>query len=290
LQDKPSKAKDYFFLSKKSKRIGQMEGRRAWLLVAWLCTLFLVGCETRELHSNLLESDANTMLGVLLARDIQATKRQGKDKLFSVLVAKNQFARAVELLQWYGIPQESFNGIGRIFSKTGIVSSPTEEKIRFMYALSQDIAETLSHLDGIVTSRVNLVLPKNDPYSELAIPSSASVFLKCRPGFEALHLLPQIKALVMNSVEGLTYDRISVTIVESKAIGPQFLSDANRETTPGRFLGVGVSSDSVRPLWKVWGISIVLTAAAGIFCGGGILWFLKRNQSRKDNNSSKDAG
>ncbi|ALJ56903.1 Nodulation protein NolT precursor [Candidatus Xiphinematobacter sp. Idaho Grape] len=262
----------------------QKRKRKKWRrqgigFLLWCCTLFLTGCETRELHSNLLESDANTMLGVLLARDIQAIKLQGKDKLFSVAVPKSQFAKAVELLQWYGIPQESFSGIGRIFSKSGIVSSPTEEKIRFMYALSQDIAETLSHLDGIVTSRVNLVLPKNNPYSETSTPSSASVFLKCRPGFDATHLLPQIKALVMNSVEGLSYNRISVTIVESRVM--DLYSPVETVDSITKVLGVKVSSDSVHILWRVWGISILVAVAVGVIVGGGLFWLFKEIRDRR---------
>lgn len=255
------------------------------LFLLWSFILFLTGCETRELYSNLLESDANTILGVLLARDIQATKRGGKDKLFSVAVSKPQFAKAVALLQWYGIPQESFSGIGRIFSKSGIVSSPTEEKIRFMYALSQDIAETLSHLDGIVTSRVNLVLPNNNPYSDSAAPSSASVFLKCRPGFDSVHLLPQIKALVMNSVEGLAYNRISVTIVESRAM--DLYSSVNTVDAFKKVLGVKVANDSVSIWWIVWGGSISVAVIVGGILGGSLLRLFDATKFRKMSISSE---
>ncbi len=234
-----------------------------------LCVLCLAGCDTADLYSNLTESDANTIIGVLLARDIQATKRPGKDGVFSVSVPKGQFAKAVELLKWYGIPQESFNGIGKVFAKSGIVSSPTEEKIRFMYALSQDIAETLSQLDGVVNSRVNLVLPKNDPYTETTTPSSASVFLKCRPGFDLASLLPQIKALVMNSVEGLAYDRISVTVVESRSMDLYY--PVKSEQPMNSVLGMTVTPDSTKTLWSVLGIASFVAVAIG--AGGGIALF-----------------
>ena len=271
------------YLSKKHEK--KQWWRQSGRLSLWFFILFLTGCETRELYSNLLESDANTILGVLLTRDIQAIKRQGKDKLFSITVPKTQFAKAVALLQWYGIPQESFSGIGRVFSKSGIVSSPTEEKIRFMYALSQDIAETLSHLDGIVTSRVNLVLPNNNPYSETTTPSSASVFLKCRPGFDSAHLLPQIKALVMNSVEGLAYKRISVTIVESRVM--DLFSSANTIDTFKKVLGIKIASDSMHILWIVWSISVLAAVVVGIIVGGGLLWFFQATKSRKMGISSE---
>lgn len=272
------------------KRIAQKK-ETCWLrwkrgLILALCALFLVGCRTEDLYNNLSESDANTILGLLLARDIQAAKRSGKDALFSVVVPRNQFAKAVELLKWYGIPQESFNGVGKVFSKSGIVSSPTEEKIRFMYALSQDIAETLSHLDGIVTSRVNLVLPKNDPYTETTTPSSASVFLKCRPGFDSASLLPQIKALVMNSVEGLAYDRISVTIVESRSMD-LYYPVKNDQTVTTNVLGMTISSDSVRALWSVLGIASLVAGAIGVVGGIVLFSFLQRRHKEIGLASSK---
>jgi type III secretion protein J len=180
-------------------------------------------------------------------------------------------------LKWYGIPQESYNGVGKVFSKSGIVSSPTEEKIRFMYALSQDIAETLSHLDGIVTSRVNLVLPKNDPYTETTTPSSASVFLKCRPGFDSATLLPQIKALVMNSVEGLAYDRISVTIIEAQSMDLYY--SGKNEATVANIAGKASSSDSTH--WSVLGISGLVAVTIGT-AGGMKLFSFFRGRKKKE--------
>lgn len=242
-----------------------------------LCVLFLAGCGTEALYKNLPESDANNILGILLARNIKAEKRADKEEKFSVAVPRSQFARAVELLKWYGIPQESYNGVGKIFSKSGIVSSPTEEKIRFMYALSQDIAETLSHLDGIVTSRVNLVLPKNDPYTETTTPSSASVFLKCRPGFDSATLLPQIKALVMNSVEGLAYDRISVTIIEAQSMDLYY--SGKNEATAANISGKDPSSDSAH--WSVLGISGLVVVTIGT-AGGMKLFSFFRERKKKE--------
>ncbi|PWU07784.1 MAG: EscJ/YscJ/HrcJ family type III secretion inner membrane ring protein [Verrucomicrobia bacterium] len=244
-----------------------------------LCALFLVGCGTNDLYNNLSESDANTIVGVLLARDVQAIKRSGKEGVFAVAVPKEQFAKAVEILKWYGIPQESFNGIGKVFAKSGIVSSPTEEKIRFMYALSQDIAETLSQLDGVVSSRVNLVLPKNDPYTETTTPSSASVFLKCRPGFDSASLLPQIKALVMNSVEGLAYDRISVTIIESRSMDLYY--PIKNEPTMNTVLGMNMAPDSVKSLWGILGAASLVAIIIGAGAGIALFSFFRRERQEE---------
>jgi type III secretion protein J len=223
----------------------------------------LVGCGPEVLYSNLSESDANTMMGLLLVRNIQAVKTAQKENLFSISVPRQQFAAATDLLKWYGIPSEKFSGIGEVFKKTGIVSSPSEEKIRFMYALSQQISETLSHIDGVLVARVSLVLPKNDPYTETLTPSSASVFLKFRPGSVPPTLVPQIKTLVMKSVEGLNYDNVSVVIVQSESIDYYYPLNVQQEIS---FFGIKIPKSA---LWNFWFvilafilISVALVVAA----------------------------
>lgn len=236
----------------------------------------LVGCGPEVLYSNLSESDANTMMGLLLVRNIQAVKTAQKENLFSISVPRQQFAAATDLLKWFGIPSEKFSGIGEVFKKTGIVSSPSEEKIRFMYALSQQISETLSHIDGVLIARVSLVLPKNDPYTETLTPSSASVFLKFRPGSVPPTLVPQIKTLVMKSVEGLNYDNVSVVIVQSESIDYYYPLNIEQEIS---FFGIKMAKASFWNFWLVIVGFIFISVAfvlAGVFGKKIVQEFLKK--------------
>lgn len=198
------------------------------------------------------------MMGLLLMRNIQAVKIPQKENLFSISVPRQQFAAATDLLRWFGIPGEKFSGIGEVFKKTGIVSSPSEEKIRFMYALSQQIAETLSHIDGVLVARVSLVLPKNDPYTETLTPSSASVFLKFRPGRVPPTLTPQIKTLVMKSVEGLNYDNVSVVIMQSENIDYYYPLHIEQDVS---ILGLKIARKSIWKFWMLLGSIGFITAA-----------------------------
>ena len=224
----------------------------------------LSGCGPEVLYSNLSEADANTMMGLLLMRNIQAVKIPQKENLFSISVPRQQFAAATDLLRWFGIPGEKFSGIGEVFKKTGIVSSPSEEKIRFMYALSQQIAETLSHIDGVLVARVSLVLPKNDPYTDTLTPSSASVFLKFRPGRVPPTLTPQIKTLVMKSVEGLNYDNVSVVIMQSENVDYYYPLHVEEDVS---IFGLKIARKSI---WKFW----MLLASIGLISASLVLALL----------------
>ena len=99
-----------------------------------------------------------------------------------------------------GLPRERFDGMGQIFRKEGLVSSPLEERARYIYALSQELANTLSQMDGVITARVHVVLPERGGVGEEATPSTAAVFIKTQPGYALDALLPQIRRLVIHAI------------------------------------------------------------------------------------------
>ena len=259
----------------KSSLAGMLKSwmRRALVLVA---VIALAGCGREDLYTNVTESDANTMLGLLIARGISATKRPVKENLFAVAVPRDQFASAVDILKWYGIPKETFQGIGEMFPKTGLVSSPSEERIRFMYALAGNISEMLSNIDGVITARVILVLPSNDPYSNTTTPSSASVFLKIRPGFDTTTQIPQIKQLVMNSVEDLKYERVAVTLVRSDEV--DFFNPLKLPEATVDFIGIKIPAQSI---WIFYTLSGLVGVLVLVLVGGGVYLFIRRRREAK---------
>lgn len=186
------------------------------LTIILTTALVLTGCAKVVLYSNLHEKEVNQMMAILLSRGVAAEKIALKDNMWQIDVPKEQMAQAVEVLSSYGYPTDQFESLGEVFKKSGLVSSPSEERIRFMYALSQGVAETLSQIDGVLTARVHVVLQNNDPLSDLKTPSSASVFIRYRRGSGVEALASQIKRLVANSIEGLNYDKISLIFVPAE--------------------------------------------------------------------------
>ena len=172
--------------------------------------LLLTGCGYETLYSNLDEQQTNEMLAILLSQGI-AAKKTGLDQSWSLQTPRQDLPQAIALLKNEGYPRERYESLGDVFKKEGFVSSPVEERARLLHALSQELSNTLSTIDGVITARVHLAIPERRVLEETTAPSSASVFIKHRAGAQVPNQTASIKALVVNSIEGLLYDNVTVT-------------------------------------------------------------------------------
>lgn len=176
----------------------------------------LGGCSSETLYSQLDEREANEMLAVLLSHGVQAEKA-GLGGVLEIRINRSDLPRAIALLSERGYPREQFDTLGEVFQREGFVSSPTEERARLLYALSQELANTLSTIDGVVVARVHLAIPQRHALAESLQPASASVFIKYRNDAAVIEQAASIKALVVNSIEGLPYDNVTVTFFPARS-------------------------------------------------------------------------
>jgi type III secretion protein J len=185
-----------------------------------LAALALAGCGSQELYGHLKEAQANDMIAALRDAQVDASKSSDKDGQWSVAVDPASFSKAIQMLRAKGLPREDFANLGTLFEKKGLVSSPTEERARLIYGLSQELSHTVSEIDGVVQARVHLAMPEADPLSDKVKPASAAIFVKYQPGYDLRGQTGAIKSLVINSIEGLAYDKVSVVMVPSQAAPP----------------------------------------------------------------------
>ncbi len=229
--------------------------------IAGLGLLLLAACGRAELYGKLSEAQANEMIAVLQRAGIDAAKENGGETGWAITTAKGDFGRAVEVLQSQGYPRQDFATLGSVFKKEGFVSSPTEERARLNWGLSQELSRTLTEIDGVVQARVHLALPEDAPLAETKAPASASVFIKYRAGTNINAQVGKVRALVVNSIEGLKYENVSV------------------ETFPAQPLPVAVAAPQNSPLGSGLGGIAVL---GGLLAIGALLYpGLRRWQQRR---------
>lgn len=182
--------------------------------LALLLLALLGACGARvELVAAVAEAEANEALAALLAAGVQAEKVPGKDGLVGIHVAQGQVAQAVDVLKARGLPRERHAGMGDVFRKEGLISSPLEERARYVFALSQELSGTLSRLDGVIVARVHVVLPERSPAGEETTPSSAAVFIKHHADASLDTVQPQIRRLVTHAIPGLAGERVSLVLI-----------------------------------------------------------------------------
>ncbi|WP_395605692.1 type III secretion system inner membrane ring lipoprotein SctJ [Pseudomonas sp. B16120] len=164
----------------------------------------LSGCGDRvELHRQLSEQEANEVVAELADKHIRAQKTPAKDGVV-VTVNTNDIGRAVRTLEAAGLPRLARTTMGDTFRKEGVISTPLEERARYIYALSQELETTLSKIDGVIVARVHVVLPERIAPGEPVQPASASVFIKHDPRLDPDNIRARVRRMVASSIPGMT--------------------------------------------------------------------------------------
>ncbi|AKU22901.1 type III secretion inner membrane ring lipoprotein SctJ [Massilia sp. MB5] len=194
-----------------------------------LCLLFalaalLSGCgKVVVLQASLQDVDANEVVQALTAQGIQVEKRQEKTGV-SLTVKEDDLSRATSAMQAAGLPRRNRSNLGEVFKKQGMISSPMEERVRYIHGLSEELEATLQLFDRVLSARVHVVLPERIAPGEAIQPSSAAVFIRYRAPLDEDAVTPRVRRLVSSSIPGLSGEdgrsKVSVVMTPAEAAPP----------------------------------------------------------------------
>ncbi len=233
-------------------------------LLAGIFAMLVAACGSRvELLKDVSEAEANEALAVLLQAGISAGKQPGKEGVVSLDVEQSQVARAITILNSEGLPHERYAKMGDVFRKEGLISSPLEERARYLWALSQELSATVSQIDGVVKARVHVVLPERSSGGDPAMPSSAAVFIKHKAGYNLDDAIPQVKRLVSNSIPGLSADKVTVVMIAAIPKPPEPASGP----VPAVIGAIANDGKPANPyiIWGSCALLLALLAVLGFF-------------------------
>lgn len=210
------------------------------------CMLLLGGCsDETDLFTGLTEQDSNEVIARLADQHIDARKRMEKNGVV-VTVATGEMNRAVRVLDAAGLPRHSRTSLGEIFKKEGVISTPLEERARYIYALSQELESTLSQIDGVIVARVHVVLPERVAPGEPVQPASAAVFIKYSASLDPDSVRGRIQQMVASSIPGM-----STQSTDSKKFAIVFVPAVEfQETRQWASLGPFKVDDADLPFWN----------------------------------------
>ncbi len=188
-------------------------GRPARICAVLLAGLLLAGCQT-QLHTGLSQDEAQQMILALQSQGISASRSSVGEGKYAISIERGDMVQAMRILSSHGLPRKKHENIGSIFKGDQIVSTPFEQHARFVYALSEEISASLAKVHGVVSARVHITLPKPEPFRRTSTRSRASVYIYHAQDVDLRGKIPMIKSLVVNSVEKLNYEDVTVAMFE----------------------------------------------------------------------------
>jgi len=228
--------------------------------------LALCACGGRvELLTGIPEQEVNEVLGTLLDSGIKAEKLPGKDGLVGLAVESSQAARAIAIMRAEGLPRDRHSTIGEVFRKEGLISSPLEERARYLWALSQELSATIADIDGVIKARVHVVLPERSSGGDPAVPSSSAVYIKYKRSYNLDDAIPQIKRLVTNSIPGLSSEKVSVVLVPAIPAPTAAMALASQDAAP----------DALAGAWNPTSISLLILLLLALVAIAYLAWRMR---------------
>jgi type III secretion protein J len=189
--------------------------------------LLLAACSTPIRHG-LDEPAANEVVSALERAGIGAEKARddaGGPAAFVIRVSSADAVRALEVLDALGLPRGKRAGFAETYGQPSLVPTATEERARYLQALSGEIERTLETVDGVVGARVHLVLEEAEGLGDRPRNAAhAAVLLKTRGGAPMKEA--DIQKLVAGSVPGLAPANVAVVstraaeVKENGALAP----------------------------------------------------------------------
>lgn len=235
-----------------------------WITVATLA-MALAGCKV-GLFSGLNEQEANEMVAALSSERLDASKERLENNEWQVQIEEGQMGAGLAVLRAQGLPRARTINLGDVFQKQGLVSTPSEERMRYIFAVSQELSQTLRSVDGVIDARVHVVVPANDPLNDKIRPSSAAVFIKHRPDVDLRLLAPTVKDLVAHSIEGLDHDQVSLSLFEARRAPVSAAVDKRQ------FLGSMPTQTAVILIALPLAAAVALMALPGLLRRQGLDW------------------
>ncbi|CDG82326.1 type III secretion system inner membrane ring lipoprotein SctJ [Janthinobacterium agaricidamnosum] len=241
--------------------------RRLALYCCVFAMAMLTACSNQvNLQTGLNDADANEILSLLTRSGVDAQKVTGKDGV-TLTVDAGDLSRATMSMRQAGLPRRNLSNLGAIFKKEGMISTPLEERVRYIHGLAEELEDTVQQFDHVIAARVHVVLPERVAPGEPVQPSSAAVFVKYYAPIDEDTLLPRIRNLVASSIPGLSGEagrnKVSVILEASEPLQPVFVE----WTQVGPFRVLAASSGTL--MWTLGGCAALLLLVLA-----GLVWVL----------------
>ena len=170
----------------------------------------------RPLSISMSDADQQTAFETLKASEFKPVVDTSTGQ---ITVPANKYHEARIFLASKGIPKNGAMGIESLKDQSAMTTSQFMEQVRYVAAMEQEIAKTITQIDSIQTARVHLAMPKQSVFVRDRTPPKASVVVTPFPGRSVTQT--QVQALihlVSSSVPLMTTENVTVVDNHGKLI------------------------------------------------------------------------
>ena len=175
----------------------------------------------RAVYPGLSESDRQMAFEALSGADFKARIDSGTGDL---KVPDDRYHEARIFLASRGLPQEGTSGgISGLTDQASMTSSQFMEQVRYVSAMEQELARSVTQINTIRSARVHLASPKQSVFVRNRTPAKASVVVSPYPGRQVSRSqVEAITHMVSSSIPYLATE--DVVVVDQRG---KLLTDAN---------------------------------------------------------------
>lgn len=221
-------------------------------LAAIVFSVMLSACNSESLLFNLTQEQANQVLAVLQQHNISARKEGTLKAGYTVSVDEKESTAALSIISQYQLPWAAAVQIQQAFPESSLVSSPNAEQARVISLQEQRLEQSLRIISQVVNARVHVSYPPfNNDTSGKKPTSHVGVIISYKGEIDDNMFISQIKALVKNSFDDVSYENISVVLFPAPVI--QYVTPTQVQST-----------SPLRWLFTLIGCAAALCAAASI--------------------------
>ncbi len=247
---------------------------RGALVGVVLATMLAAGCES-AVQGGLTETEANRIVVALQAERIGARKEPeaggGQEATWQVVVPADEVGVALQVLRANNLPRQEDPGFEEVFGAGSMVPTATEERARWIAAVSGELSRSLEAIDGVLDARVHIALPDEREFllDEQRPKPRASVLLKYE-GEKPPYDPAAVQQLVAGAVQGLDPAQVAVVGVPAPA-------SAKPDAPPLVHIGpIAVTRGSATTLKAVLGGALAIFVLMAL----AMLWLLARRRQQ----------
>ena len=155
------------------------------VLIALAIGLFVLGFAWvnkpayRAMGTNMSEADQQSAMEALRQGDFKPVLDPSSGQ---ITVPSDRYHEARIYLASKGLPKASNTGIEALKEQSAMTTSQFMEQVRYVNAMEQELAKSITSIDSVQSARVHLALAKQSAFVRDRTPPKASVVVTPFPG------------------------------------------------------------------------------------------------------------